>query len=107
MLEGMLDLDRETVASAIVGTGGALLLGNALLNARSGKYPGAQLKGLIYAGGGFLMSAAAARWLSHTGNRGMAISFMGTLFALRGMYILLRERAAERARTAGKHGPRE
>jgi hypothetical protein len=45
------------------------------------------------------MSAAAARWLQHTGNRGVAISIVGTLFAMRGMYILLRERALQSAAT--------
>lgn len=93
-----MDFDRDTVASAIVGTGGAWLLGSAALHSRSGRWNGAQLKGLVYAGAGFLMSAAAARWLQHTGNRGIAVSLMGTLFALRGMYLLVRERAAEKAR---------
>ncbi len=93
-----MDFDRDTIASTIVGTGGAWLLGSAMLHSRSGKFNGAQLKGLVYAGGGFLMSAAASRWLQHTGNRGIAIGLMGTLFAMRGMYILVRERAAQKAR---------
>lgn len=92
-----MDFDRDTVASAVVGSGGAWLLGSALFHARSGRFNAAQLKGLVYAGGGFLMSAAAARWLQHTGNRGIAISLMGTIFAMRGMYLLMRERAAENA----------
>lgn len=94
-----MDFDRDTIASAVVGSGGAWLLGSALLHSRSGKWNSAQLKGLVYAGGGFLMSAAAARWLQHTGNRGVAISLMGTLFAMRGMYLLMRERAAHNAAT--------
>lgn len=93
-----MDFDRDTIASTIVGTGGAWLLGSAMLHSRSGRFSSAQLKGLIYAGGGFLMSAAASRWLQHTGNRGIAVGLMGTLFAMRGMYILVRERAAEKAR---------
>ncbi|MBY0491059.1 MAG: hypothetical protein K2R93_14550 [Gemmatimonadaceae bacterium] len=90
-------LDRDTLASAIVGTGGAWLLGSALLHARDGRWNSTQLKGLVYAGGGFLMSAAASRWLQATGNRGIAVGLMGTAFALRGMYLLVRERAAEKA----------
>jgi hypothetical protein len=93
-----MDFDRDTVASAIVGTGGAWLLGSAMLHSRSGKWNSLQLKGLVYAGVGFLMSAAAARWLQDTGNRGIALSLVGTLFALRGMYLLVRERAAEKGR---------
>ena len=92
-----MDFDRDTLASAVVGTGGAWLLGAALLHSRSGKWNSAQLKGLVYAGGGFLLSAAAARWLQHTGNRGIAVSLMGTIFAMRGMYLLMRERAAHNA----------
>ncbi|HEY0930936.1 MAG TPA: hypothetical protein VGE27_13520 [Gemmatimonas sp.] len=92
-----MDLDRDTVASAVVGTGGAWLLGSAVVHAQSGKWNSAQLKGLVYAGAGLLMTAAAQRWLQHTGNRGIAISLMGTMFAMRGMYLLVRERAAERA----------
>ncbi len=92
-----MDFDRDTIASAVVGSGGAWLLGSALLHSRSGKWNSAQLKGLVYAGGGFLMSAAAARWLQHTGNRGIAVSIMGTIFAMRGMYLLMRERAAQSA----------
>lgn len=90
-------LDRDTLASAIVGTGGAWLLGSALIHSRDGRWNSTQLKGLIYAGGGFLMSAAASRFLQATGNRGIAVALMGTAFALRGMYLLVRERAAERA----------
>jgi hypothetical protein len=91
------DLDRDTLASAIVGTGGAWLLGSALVHSRDGRWNSAQLKGLVYAGGGFLMSAAASRFLQASGNRGIAVGLMGTAFALRGMYLLVRERAAERA----------
>lgn len=100
-----MDLDRDTVASAVVGTGGAWLLGSALLQARSGKWNSAQRKGLVYAGGGFLMSAVAARWLQHTGNRGIAISLMGTMFAMRGIYLLMRERAAQHAATRPPEPP--
>lgn len=90
-------LDRETIASAVVATGGAWLLGSALFQGRTGKWNSVQRKALVYAGVGFLMSAAAARWLQHTGPRGIAISLMGTMFAMRGMYLLIKERAAQHA----------
>lgn len=92
-----MDLDRDTIASAIVGTGGAWLLGTAAFHRQSGRWNAVQLRGLLIAGAGFLMSAIAARWLQHTGNRGIAVSMMGTMLALRGMYLLVRERAAKRA----------
>lgn len=90
-----MDLDRESVATAIVGTGGAWLLGSAMLNARTGRWNARQLRGLCYAGVGFLLSAAAARWLQHTGPRGIAASLVGTMLAMRGMYLLVRERAGQ------------
>ena len=93
-----MNLDRETIASAIVGTGGAWMLGSALFNSRSGRWNAAQLQGLAYSGVGFLMTAAAARWLQHTGPRGIALSLMGTVLAMRGMYLLVRERTARRER---------
>lgn len=61
--------DRDTIASAIVGSGGAWRFGAALRHAQSGQFGGTQLAELFYAGVGFLTSAAAARWLQHTGNR--------------------------------------
>ena len=101
-----MDLDRETLASAMVGTGGAWLLGSALFQRRSGRWNAAQLRGMIYAGIGFLMSAAAARWLQQAGNRGIAVSLIGTMLAMRGMYTLVRERAARRANEKPTEKPR-
>ncbi|WP_434478618.1 hypothetical protein [Gemmatimonas sp.] len=98
-------LDRETLASTVLATGGAWLLGLALVHSRSGKWNGVQLKGMVYVGGGFLLSAAAARWLQHTGPRGGAVSLMGTMFAMRGMYLLIRERAAQQAATRPPQPP--
>ena len=90
-------LDRDTIASAVVATGGAWLLASAVLNGRSGRWNAAQVRGLLYAGAGFLASAAASRWLQASGPRGAAVSLVGTVFAMRGMFILVRERAARRA----------
>ncbi len=92
-----MDLNRDTIASAIVGTGGAWLLGTAVLHGRSGRWNVAQRRGMIYAGIGFLLSAIAARWLQHLGNGGIAVSLAGTMLAMRGMYVLVKERAARRA----------
>lgn len=101
-----MELDRDTIASAVVGTGGAWLLGSALLHGRSGRWNAVQRRGLIYAGAGFLLSAIAARWLQSYGNPGIAVSIVGTLFAMRGMYILIKERAALRAGKDPTHKPR-
>ena len=91
-----MQLDRETFAAAFVGTGGAWMLLSALLNRKNGRWNANELHGLIYSGVGFLTSAGAARWLEHTGRFGMAVSLMGTVVAMRGIFLLLRERAAKR-----------
>ncbi|MFO0093721.1 MAG: hypothetical protein ACK54K_05375, partial [Gemmatimonadaceae bacterium] len=101
-----MDLDRDTVASALVGTGGVWLLGTAALQAQSGKWNRTQQKGLIYSGAGFLLSAAASHFLRDMGPRGVGISLVGTLFAMRGMYLLVRERAAARTARGGAGAPR-
>ena len=82
------------------------MLGSALFRRRSGRWNAAQLRGMAYAGIGFLMSAGAARWLQHSGNRGIAVSLMGTMLAMRGMYTLVRERAARRANEESNQKPR-
>ena len=89
--------DRETVLAAVVGTGGAWLLGSAVFQGRGGRWNAAQRAGMAYAGLGFLASAVVARWFQHTGRIGIAVSLMGTVVAMRGMLILLRERAARAA----------
>ncbi len=101
-----MDLDRDTIASAIVGTGGAWLLGTAVYHGRSGRWNAAQRRGLLFAGVGFLLSAVAARWLQHYGNPGIAVSLVGTMLAMRGMYILVKERAALRAGKRSSQKPR-
>jgi hypothetical protein len=101
-----MDFDRDTVATALVGTGGAWLLGSAALHARSGRWNATQLRGLVYAGAGFLVSAAAAHLLRDAGPRGIGLSLAGTLLAMRGMYLLVRERAATRAARRDAGAPR-
>ena len=91
-----MNLDRDTIASAFVGTGGAWLLGTVLFHGRSGRWTPVQVRGLALSGTGFLMSAIAARWLQGFGNRGIAVALMGTVIAMRGMYLLVKERAAIR-----------
>jgi hypothetical protein len=100
-----MDFDRDTLASAIVGTGGAWLLGSALYQLRAGRPNATQIRGLVLAGLGFLMSAGAARWLQHTGPRGVAVSLLGTIFAMRGMYLLVRDRVAGQGAHPGAPPP--
>ncbi|MBL0940037.1 MAG: hypothetical protein IBJ03_14175 [Gemmatimonadaceae bacterium] len=92
-----MEFDRDTVATAIVGTGGAWMLGAAALHSRSGHWNATQLKGLVMAGSGFLMTAAAAHYLQSEGVRGIAVSLFGTGLAMRGMFLLVRERLASKS----------
>ncbi len=95
-----MNITRETVAAAVVGTAGMWWLGSALLRGHLDRWNAVQRRGLAYAGTGFLFVAIAARWLQGYGNRGIAVSLMGTLLAMRGMLTLVRERAAIRERLA-------
>jgi hypothetical protein len=92
-----MEWNRESVATAIVGTGGAWLLGSAVLRNRAGRWNSAQRRGLALSGTGFLLSAAAARFLQDAGRFGIAVSLLGTALAMIGMYALVKERAARRA----------
>lgn len=92
-----MEFDRDTVATAIVGTGGAWMLGAAVLHSRSGHWNANQLRGLVMAGIGFIMTAGAARYLQSEGARGIAVSLLGTALAMRGMYMLVRERIAAKS----------
>ena len=92
-----MNFERETIACAIVGTGGAWLVGLAGLHRRTGRWSATQLRWLSVTGVGFLISAIAARWLQPSGNRGVAVSIFGTMLAMRGMYGLVRARVARRA----------
>lgn len=73
-----------------------------MVQGRSGRWNAVQRRGLVYAGVGFLLSAIAARWLQTYGNPGIAVSLVGTTLAMRGMYILVKERASLRAVTRPK-----
>ena len=92
-----MQLDRDTIASAIVGTGGAWLLGSAVLHGRTGRRSAVHRRGLVYSGIGFLLIAVAARWLQPYGNAGIAVSLVGIMLAMRGMHLLVKDRAANRA----------
>lgn len=91
-----MNFDRETIASAIVGTAGAWLVGLAAVHARTGRWNATQRRWLYVTGVGFLMSAIATRWLQPFNNRGIAVSILGTVLAMRGMYGLVRARIARR-----------
>lgn len=86
----------EAIATAIVGAGGAWMVGAALTH-RGGNFTAAQRRGLLLSGGGFLMSAGSARWLQSYGRVGIACSLVGTMTAMAGMYLLVRERTERRA----------
>jgi predicted phage tail protein len=89
--------NRETIAVAVVGAGGAWMVGLALFNNGVTKLNAVQRRGLLLSGVGFIACAASARWLQSAGAAGMACSLAGTAIAMTGMYQLMRERADRRA----------
>ena len=91
----------EAIATALVGAGGAWMVGAALTH-RVGNFNAAQRRGLLLSGSGFLMSAGSARWLQTHGRVGIAISLLGTMAAMVGMYLLVRERSERRAADESK-----
>lgn len=88
--------NAETIATTMVGAGGAWMVGASLTH-RGGNFNAVQRRGLLLSGAGFLMSAVAARWLQGYGRVGMTFSMVGTMIAMMGMYVLVRERAERRA----------
>jgi hypothetical protein len=91
-----MEWNRDSVAAAIVGMGGAWMIGSALLGSRSSRMSYVQRRGLVLSGAGFLLTAFAARWLQGYGRIGIACSLGGTAVAMSGLYQLLKERAAQR-----------
>ncbi|MDQ6611375.1 MAG: hypothetical protein M3Y64_02995 [Gemmatimonadota bacterium] len=89
----MMVLNLQAVALAIVGTGGAWMVGSALFNTGARTLNSVQRRGLLLSGIGFIGCAASARWLQNSGTIGVACSLSGTALAISGLYQLLRERA--------------
>ena len=91
-----MDWHGEAVATFAVGAGGALMVGAALTH-RGGTFNAVQRRGLVLSGLGFLMCAASARWMQSYGRLGIACSLLGTMTAMMGMYVLMKERNERRA----------
>jgi hypothetical protein len=94
---GTVPLDRDQVLHALVGGGGALLLAYAAWAHAHGRANVAQLRGLVAAGLGFLLSTYASLALRDRGAVGIAASLCGSALVLWGARALVRERQAERA----------
>jgi hypothetical protein len=92
-----MDWNRDSVASGIVGMGGAWMIGSAFLTPGAARLNFIQRRGLVLTGAGFLVNAIAARWLQAYGRAGIACSLTGSALAMVGMNHLLRERTARRA----------
>jgi hypothetical protein len=106
---GLTPIDREAVLHAVVSGGGAMLLAYAGFVRATDRASALQVRGLVAAGIGFLMSASASIYLRDRAIVGPAVSFAGCLIVVAGMRMLLRDRlerqdAARRdaARRAGR-----
>jgi hypothetical protein len=90
-----MDWNGEAITTAVVGAGGAWMVGAGLTH-RGGNFNSVQRRGLLLSGTGFLLSAASARWLQGYGRVGIACSLLGTMVAMAGMYVLMKERSVRR-----------
>ena len=99
-----MDWNRDAVATVVVGAGGAWMVGAALTH-RGGNFNPAQRRGLFLSGVGFLICAASARWMQAYGRIGIACSMAGTMAAITGMYLLMKDRSERRA--AEESNPRK
>jgi len=99
-----MDWNGEAAATFVVGAGGAWMVGAALTH-RGGNFNPAQRRGLFLSGVGFLMCAASARWMQSYGRVGIACSLFGTMTAMMGMYVLMKDRNERRA--AEESNPRK
>jgi hypothetical protein len=95
---GTIPLDRDGVLHLLVGGGGALLLAYAAWAHAHGRASVPQLRGLVAAGLGFLLSTYASLALRDRGPVGIAASLAGSALVLWGARALVRERrhAADR-----------
>ena len=89
---GTIPLDRDRVLHALVGGGGALLLAYAAWAHAHARATMAQLRGLVAAGVGFLLSTYASLELRDRGVVGIAASLFGSALVLWGVRALVRER---------------
>ena len=85
-------IDREVLLHTLVSGGGAMLLAYAMYVRASGRATPQQVRGLVAAGVGFLASAAASMYLREHATLGPAVSLAGTLVAMYGMLLLVRDR---------------
>ena len=95
---GRIPLDRETLLHWLVGGGGALLLAYAAWAHAHGRVTALQLRGLVAAGLGFLLSTYASVALRDRGSGGIAVSLLGSALVFWGAMTLVRERQHARTR---------
>ena len=101
---GTVPLDRESVLHTLVGGGGALLLAYAAWAHAHARANVVQLRGLVAAGLGFLLSTYASLALRDRGAIGIAASLCGSALVLCGARALVRERQAGRSAAPPRAG---
>ena len=101
---GTVPLDRASVLHTLVGGGGALLLAYAVWAHAHARANVAQLRGLVAAGLGFLLSTYASLALRDRGAIGIAASLCGSALVLWGARALVRERQAGRSAESPRAG---
>jgi hypothetical protein len=105
LLPSLAPVDREAVLHAVVSGGGAMLLAYAWFAWLTDRATPLQLRGLVAAGVGFLMSAGASIYLRDHTVAGPTLSLVGCALVLVGMRTLVRERL-ERQEAARRRAAR-
>ncbi len=89
---------RDEALQLAVGGGGALLVVYAAWAHGAHRASAAQVRGLLMAGAGLLMTAGSSAALRAHGAVGPAVSVAGALLLLKASLLLVRERQAQRGR---------
>jgi hypothetical protein len=93
---------RDEALQLAVGLGGAVLVAYAAWVHGAHRASSAQVRGLLMAGVGLLMTAGSSAALRAHGAVGPAVSVAGALLVLKASLLLVRERQAQRDRGEGR-----
>jgi hypothetical protein len=89
---------RDEALQLVAAGGGTLLLAYAGWAHGAHRATSAQVRGLVMAGAGLLLTAGSSAGLREHAAAGPAVSLAGALLLLRASQVLVRERAAQRER---------
>ncbi len=99
---GRVPATRDEALQLAVGGAGALLMAYAAWAGGAHRASAGQVRGMLMAGVGLLMTAGSSAALRAHGPVGPAVSLAGALLILKASLLLVRERQAQRERGDGR-----